>query len=485
MKAAENNFGKVYLAGAGPWDEGLVTLKCAEVLSRADAVVFDSLVNPSVLNLASDGAELIYAGKRAGRHSMPQEEINAVLIRLAKDGKSVVRLKGGDPYIFGRGGEEAEALTAEGIEFEVISGVSSAYAVPAAAGIAVTDRKFASSVHIITGHSGVSGNAPDYEVLARLRGTLVFMMGKAALPEIAAELIKNGKPASTPCAVVSEGTSPRQQCVSGTLADIAEKAERLPSPAVIVVGAAAGRIFEQKKSGMLSGKRIINAGRRGTLGDLEAEALGAEVLRIPLIRTRKTDNAADISGCGCIAFASAAGVQAFFEAYNGDIRELAGIKMAAVGARTAEEIKKHAIIPDIIPQNSNAEGLCGELSKALEKGTRILLPCSVQGGAELCEGLKAAGFDAVRAELYSTEPDFSRAELLRLYEETADYIILTSGSCADAYMKMTSGKSTAKLIAIGRAAAERAEGLGLKISASAKTPDAAGVIEAVLGCGCV
>ena len=141
-------------------------------------------------------------------------------------------------------------------------------------------------------------------------------------------------------------------------------------------------------------------------------------------------------------------------------------------------------MPDIIPQSSNAEGLCGELSKRLERGTRILLPCSVQGGAELCEGLEAAGFDAVGAELYSTEPDFSRAELLRLYEETADYIILTSGSCADAYMKMTSSKSAAKLIAIGRAAAEHAERLGLKISASAKAPDAAGVIEAVLSCGC-
>lgn len=480
----QTDTGMVYIAGAGPWDEGLVTLKCAEALSRADAVVFDDLVNPSVLDLAKDGAELIYAGKRSGKHSVSQPKINSLLVRLAKEGKIVVRLKGGDPYIFGRGGEEAEALTENEIGFEVISGVSSAYAVPAAAGIAVTDRNLASSVHIITGHSGDPDKKPDYELLAKLDGTLVFMMGKAALPEIAEGLMRGGKSDVTPCAVISEGTSPRMRCVHGMLCNIAEKAEQLPTPAVIVVGKAAGRIFDRKTAGELSGRRIILAGRRGALAGLEKSAFGAEIIRIPLIKIQKTDKGTDARGYGCIVFASAAGVETFFENYSSDIRKLAGIKIAALGRKTVNAVKKYGMIPDIIPRTASTDGLLEELAKTLDKKTKIILPCSDVGGTELCDGLRNAGFNADRYEIYSTVPDTSHAELLRLYEGSADYIILTSGSCVDAYMQMTSGRSTAGLIAIGVATAEHAEKAGLNISATAKTPDPEGIIEAVRQCEC-
>lgn len=468
----------VYIAGAGPWSRRLVTLGCAEALGAADAVVFDSLTDPSILELAPS-AELFYAGKRAGCHAMEQDEINSLLVRLASEGKTAVRLKGGDPYIFGRGAEEAAALKKHGIKYEVISGVSSSYAVPAAAGIAVTDRTRSSSVHIVTARSGDPDKGLDFKRLAGLDGTLVFMMGKAALGDICRGLIKNGASPSVPCAVISNGTSARMECAAGTLSDIAEKAEKLPAPAVTVVGAAAAAASDIKHRGLLRGKRIILAGKSGVLDGLEAAVPGAEVLRIPIITAEKTRAALpELSSFGCIAFAGAEGVSSFFDALRLDVRSLASVRIAAMGGAAETELKKHGIIPDIVSGVKNAESLCRAIAAAAEPGCGILLPCSAQGGHELARGLLADGFSVERLELYSTEPYTSRAELFRIYEKTADFVIITSGTCAGAYKKFSAGGG-AKLIALGRSAADAARKYGLSVSAVSKTPDAKGVAEAL------
>lgn len=430
--------GKVYLAGAGPWDERLVTEGCVSVLRLADTVVYDNLVNPSILRYAPD-AELIYAGKRAGNHHLPQEEINALLVRLAKEGKTVVRLKGGDPYVFGRGGEEVRTLIENGVDFEVISGVSSCYGVPSSAGIAVTNREYSSSFHVFAGHGEI-----DFKTAAAAKGTLVFLMGKSSLSRIAEELIKNGKSPGERCAVISEGTSSREKCVSGTLEDIAEKAAQLPTPAVIVVGAAAGNILSPKEK---SGKRVIVAGKVETLGGLHES--GADILRIPLIKSRRLTEvkSVDFSGFNLIAFASREGVRAFFD-YIGDVRKIGHVKyIAAAGDATALELKRYGITADIVPKKVGAAGILEETGRLTDK-ISALLPCSVQSPPTLCEGLRSAGAYAERLELYSTEADFSRKELLNLYEKTADSIILTSPTCVDAFMAMTEG-TNAELRAIG------------------------------------
>lgn len=477
MKHKNNGF--VYIAGAGPWDAGLLTLKCADALTRADTVVYDALVNPTVLTIAKN-AELIFAGKRAGNHAMEQDEINRLLLRLASESKTVVRLKGGDPYIFGRGAEEALYLKEHGIKYEIISGVSSAYAVPASAGISVTDRNTASSVHIITAHPGGAGKKPGYKTLARLEGTLVFMMGKSRLGEISSELIKYGKPENTPCAVVSEGTSPRMRCAAGTLADIEKKAAELPSPAVAVVGAAAENACG-KNGGELFGKRIICAGLENTLAGLENEIPGAQLLRIPIIKTIKKERvkAPDITGFDCIAFSSANGAEYFFEYLNEqniDLRRLCGIRLAALGERARLSLQRRGLIPDILAKTHNAEGLAEAIAED-GKCKSVLIPCSSRGGRELSDRLK--NIRAERLELFDTITDMSRAELFSLYEPTADCVVLTSGTCAGAYREILPHGGAASIAAIGASTKRRAGELGIRVAASAETPDVRAVADAI------
>ena len=265
--------GKVWLVGAGPGDAGLLTLRGREVMERADAIVFDRLVGDGVLAMMPERAEKINVGKEGGRHPVPQREIEKILVEKALEGKNVVRLKGGDPFVFGRGGEEIEALKKENIEFEVVPGVTSAIAAPSAAGIPVTHRGLAASLHIITAHTKDGGIADtDYAALARLGGTLLFLMGASALPDICAALTKAGMSPDTPAAAVERGTTARQRRIEGTLGTLTEIAQRaeLRSPAIIIVGAVAalGKEFEWKKFLPLSGRKVVVTRPRGRAGKL-------------------------------------------------------------------------------------------------------------------------------------------------------------------------------------------------------------------------
>ena len=312
--------GKVWLVGAGPGDAGLLTLRGREVMERADAIVFDRLVGDGVLAMMPERAEKINVGKEGGRHPVPQREIEKILVEKALEGKNVVRLKGGDPFVFGRGGEEIEALKKENIEFEVVPGVTSAIAAPSAAGIPVTHRGLAASLHIITAHTKDGGIADtDYAALARLGGTLLFLMGASALPDICAALTKAGMSPDTPAAAVERGTTARQRRIEGTLGTLTEiaKREELRSPAIIIVGAVAalGKEFEWKKFLPLAGRKVVITRPRGRAGKLCAKlrALGAEVVECPCISTRTMSvTLPPLGGYSWLGFTSATGVESFF-----------------------------------------------------------------------------------------------------------------------------------------------------------------------------
>lgn len=390
--------GKVYLIGAGPGDIGLLTVKGMRCLQKAETVVYDFHLNAQILNYINHDAEFIYAGKRGGHHAMTQDQINQALIDKAKEGKMVCRLKGGDPFVFGRGGEEAELLAAEGIEFEVIPGISSSIAAPAYAGIPLTHRKYSSSFSVITGNEDITKTESTIEwaTLASGTDTLVFLMGVRNIDNIARKLIEHGKLPDTPAAVVRWGTRPDQKTVVGTLADIAGqvKEEGIRPPAVMVVGNVVQlretlKWYEKKP---LFGKRILIT-RSYTEEYAPLEDLGAEIFEFPTIKAVPPENYASldraidtIESYNWLVFTSANGFRFFMQRFlekDRDIRDLKGIQICAIGTKTAATIRNHGLKVDLIPAEFNAEGLLeaiareskgqGAKNKSLE-GTRILLP---------------------------------------------------------------------------------------------------------------
>lgn len=396
--------GKVYLIGAGPGDIGLFTIKGLRCLQKADVVVYDFHINAQILNYINHDAEFIYAGKRGGHHAMSQEEINKALIENAKKGKTVCRLKGGDPFIFGRGGEEAEALVNEGIEFEIIPGVSSAIAVPAYAGIPLTHRKFSSSFAVITGNEDATkeGSSIDWSKYAKGFDTLVFLMSVKNIYHIASKLIENGRSPDTPTAVIRWGTRPDQKTVVATLSTISElvKNENIRPPAVMVVGKVVElrerlKWYENKP---LFGHRILIT--REYTKDYEVlEDLGAEIFEFPTIKIVPPENYKDldesidkIEAYDWIIFTSSNGFKFFMQRIlekDKDIRDLKGVKICAIGKKTAEIIKGYGIKVDLIPDEFNAEGLIEAFLKNQKsrvksqesevrdqdlKGLKILLP---------------------------------------------------------------------------------------------------------------
>ncbi len=390
--------GKVYLIGAGPGDIGLLTVKGMRCLQKAETVVYDFHLNAQILNYINHDAEFIYAGKRGGHHAMTQDQINQALIDNAKEGKMVCRLKGGDPFVFGRGGEEAELLAAEGIEFEVIPGISSSIAAPAYAGIPLTHRKYSSSFSVITGNEDITKaeSTIEWATLASGTDTLVFLMGVRNINNIARKLMEHGKLPDTPAAVVRWGTRPDQKTVVGTLADIAGqvKEEGIRPPAVMVVGNVVKlretlKWYENKP---LFGKRILIT-RNYTEEYEPLEDLGAEIFEFPTIRTvppasyASLDAAIDtVESYNWLVFSSANGFRFFMQRFlvkDRDIRDLKGIKLCAIGTKTAATIRSYGLKVDLVPVQFNAEGLLeaiireitgqGTKSNSL-KGIRILLP---------------------------------------------------------------------------------------------------------------
>ncbi len=477
----------VYLIGAGPGGCGLVTFRAAERIKSADVIIFDHLVNGTLLNYAKQDCELIYAGKISGNHHLKQEEITALIIEKARAGKCVARLKGGDPFVFGRGGEEAAALAEEGIDFEIISGISSCYSVPAYAGIPLTHRDFASSFHVITAHEKKGKNSVDYGALAKLDGTLVFLMGAAKIKEIADRLIKNGKSVSTPTAVISNGTLPNQTSIFGTLGDIAEKAENCAMPAVIVVGDVVD-LHDKIDWFKPSGKKILATGTETVLASLRkaARERNAEITELSVIKTMPINYEKfaeiNLSDYTYIVFSSANGVDIFFDHLaktRADIRTLAAVKFAVVGERTAAALEKRGVYADCVPREADSESLAAKLKKRLTEKDNVLLLRAEGASAALTDMLEEKNVPYTDLALYKTETDFSKKDALAVYAAEADYIILSSGSAAKAFCDMEI-ETGAKIISIGAKTTEAAGKYGINIYKTAEKPTAESLINRIL-----
>ncbi len=438
--------GKVYLVGAGPGDPGLLTLRGAELLQRADVVIYDRLVNPELLQLTRPGCELIARGKRA---DMPQEAINGLMIERARAGRCVVRLKGGDPYVFSRGGEEAEALAAAGIPFEVVSGVSSITAALNAAGIPLTHRALCSSFTVFTGHEGEGKTTgdPDFDQIARTTGTKVVMMGLTHIGEIARALLARGMAADTPVAVIEWGTLNRQKTVAGPLSEIERLATEagIRPPAITVIGEVVRlrerlNWFERRP---LFGRRIVVTRARMQAAGLvrRLTELGAEVLEVPTIKIAPPSRLnlvgealAGINAYDWLVFTSPNGVTAFFEYFFRrfeDLREIGGVRIAAVGPVTAARLRELHLQVDLVPDR--ATGLhVAEAFKSYQtiENLRICLLRAEQANPDLPRALEELGAIVDDIPVYRTLPetDDPAGHAARLLESGADWITFTSGS---------------------------------------------------------
>ncbi len=378
--------GRVYLIGAGPGDPGLLTVKGKQCLERADAVVFDRLLSPRLLGYTKPGAELYFVGKAADHHTMAQESINQLLAELAKAGKTVVRLKGGDPFVFGRGGEEAAYLQAEGIPWEVVPGVTSAVAVPAYAGIPVTHRAVSPSFTVVTGHRCKGQeDSLDWHALANVEGTLLILMGVRQLPDIVGRLMAHGKSPDTPIALIRWGTRAAQETLVGTLADIVAKvkAARFQAPACIVIGpvVAARETLQWSELRPLFGKRILVAAETRESADAlscSLERLGAETVAIAVEDVLQLDGdsvmtaiTGSLSGPSSWVFHTALGVREFFHHWRAsgtDVRQLAGMQFAATSASAAETLRAHGIVPDLCAESPASTSLSRWVDAAVLRG---------------------------------------------------------------------------------------------------------------------
>ncbi len=500
LAARAVNPGKVYLVGAGPGDEDLLTRKGLSLLREADAVVYDNLASSSLLNEVRDDAELIYAGKRSSHHYLKQYETNELLVKLAREGKKVVRLKGGDPYIFGRGGEEGEELRKAGIDFEVVPGISSSYSVPAYCGIPVTHRDFASSFHVITGHEGNHKHGKsvlNYETLAKEEGTLVFLMGLKNLPNIVSSLIENGKDPATPVGVLQEGTTARQKVATGTLANIVEEVRKqgIQTPAITIVGEVVGlrQTLDWYGHKPLSGKRVLVTGSPSMVRRLSPllKEEGAEAISFSLIRTQKLDGPEWDQALGTlgeyqwIVFTSANGVEYFFEKLKEsrkDIRTLSHIRFAVIGDGTRTALENHGIFCDFIPTAYSSEDMAKAIIPHIQKGEKILLLRAEEANQVLPDALSKAGIAHTCVALYHTVTDERKAEELKRLVKMVDYITFASSSAVRAFVSMVGDLEAVKgkYISIGPVTTKTAEKLGLTVEKTATTYTARGIVDTIL-----
>jgi uroporphyrinogen III methyltransferase / synthase len=459
--------GIVYLAGSGPGDPGLITVKALEKIRTADVIVYDYLAGKDFIREARPDAELIYVGKKGRDHTLEQIDINQVLVDKAMEGKTVLRLKGGDPYVFGRGGEEAEELFEAGIPFEVIPGVSSAVAAPAYAGIPVTHRDHASMVTFITGHENPEKDesAIDWDVLARNPGTLVFLMGVKNLPNISESLIKHGKASDTPAALVRWGTTPQQVSLVSTLGEIPAEAERkgIKAPAVLVVGSVASLHeklgwFEKRP---LFGKRIlITRGREQSRKMAEKiSEQGGEPVLFPTIQFEPPTDTGPLDDCigrvgelHWIVFTSVNGVERFFERFfqiREDIRDLAGPKIAAIGPITAAAIRKHGLKVNLLAKEFVAEGVLALFPLEEVKGKRFLIPRAEQAREILPQELAARGAEVKVVSVYrTTRPAETDVADIRkkLESKELDAVTFTSSSTVTHFAEMLHEANLATLL---------------------------------------
>lgn len=501
-----NKKSMVYLVGAGPGDPGLFTLKGKKILEEAEVIIYDRLVSDSILALGNPDAEYIYVGKTAGKHALPQDEINALLVEKAAQGKMVARLKGGDPFLFGRGGEEALYIREHGYDFEVVPGISSAIAVPAYAGIPVTHRDATSSLAIVTGHE-----KPDKEVssikwkeLAQGIGTLVFLMGIENLDFICQQLMAHGRKGSTPVALVRWGTLPSQQVLTGTLEDITTRVREtsFKPPAVIIVGEVVKLRPELKwlENKPLWGKRIVVTRARAQASRLvEAiNELGGEAIEFPSI-VIKTEE--DLSGLhnayqhlgsyDWIIFTSVNAVEIFFAQMKSediDIRSLHGINLCAIGPATRDSLQDRGLKVDLVPDEYRAEGLLQELDNRIKSGQWVLLPRARGARKILPDTLRQWGVHVNEVILYESVPDtqVGKAKINAIMEDRVDYLTFTSSSTASNFVSMM-GKDNilrlskkARVACIGPVTAETAKSHGFKVDIIAGEYTIDGLLKAII-----
>ncbi|MGN6215790.1 MAG: uroporphyrinogen-III C-methyltransferase [Solirubrobacterales bacterium] len=491
--------GTVYLVGAGPGDPGLMTARSLELIAAADAIFYDRLIPPGALSGAREDAELVYVGKEPGVPSVPQEEIGARLIEAARAGKSVVRLKGGDPFVFGRGGEEGEALRAAGVEFEVVPGITAGVAATAYAGIPVTHRDEASAVAFVTGHEDPEKeeSALDWEALARFPGTLVFYMGVKRLKGNAAALIAAGRNPDEPAAAIERGTWPGQRTVAATLRTLAEALEReaVKAPALIVVGPVAARRKELAwlERRPLHGRRVVVTRARAQASGLAARlrALGAEAVELPAIRIEPRIDSAEVreavkamSDYSLVCLTSPNGVRLLFEALRAegcDARALAGATIAAIGPGTARALAERGIVADIVPERFVAEGLVEELDRVEVEQRCVLIARAAEARDVLPEALRERGAEVDVVVLYETvreQPDPEQVEAA----QDADYVTFTSSSTVANLTEALGDRfpASARVVSIGPVTSEAARAAGLQVDVEAERHDIDGLVAALL-----
>ncbi|HZK43673.1 MAG TPA: uroporphyrinogen-III C-methyltransferase [Syntrophomonadaceae bacterium] len=498
--------GLVYLVGAGPGDPGLFTLKGKTVLEKADVIIYDRLVSSRILAFAPSNAELIYVGKISGNHAMSQDEINALLVQKAKAAKVIVRLKGGDPFLFGRGGEEALYLRENGIDFEIVPGITSAISVPAYAGIPVTHRDSTSSLTIVTGHEkpGKHESSINWNELANSVSTVVFLMGVENLEYITESLINAGKDPRTPIALIRWGTLPEQEILTGNLEDIVIQVKNVgfKPPAVIVVGEVVN--LREKLSWVenkpLWGKRIIVTRARAQASNLveRIAELGAEPIEFPTITIEREDNYialhnafANISNYDWLIFTSVNAVKIFFDELknvNMDIRQLQNIKICAIGPATREVLEEKGIIVDTMPDEYRAEGIIEELKTRILPNQWVLLPRARGARSIIPKTLKSWGINVNEVHLYKAvaEKRVSKEMFETIINGEVDFITFTSSSTVDNFVNIV-GKDNAlrinkkaKIACIGPITAKTAEQAGFSIDVMAKNYTIEGLIEAII-----
>jgi uroporphyrinogen III methyltransferase / synthase len=491
--------GVVYLVGAGPGDPGLMTARSLELIAGADVIYYDRLIPDGSLDGARADAELIYVGKQPGVPSVPQAEIGERLIEAAKAGRSVVRLKGGDPFVFGRGAEEGEALRAAGVEFEVVPGVTAGVAATAYAGIPVTHRDDASAVAFVTGHEDPEKpeTALDWPALASFPGTLVFYMGVKRLGENAAALIDGGRDSEEPAAAIERGTWPRQRTVVATLGTIAATVEReaIKAPALIVIGDVAARreAIAWLERRPLHGRTVVVTRARAQASGLATtlRSLGATVVELPAIRIESRIEseearaaAAAIGDYDLVCLTSPNGVKLLFEALaeaGTDARALAGSTVAAIGPGTARELRAHGIAADVIPERFVAEALVEVLEDVEVKGKKVLVARAAEARDVLPDALRERGAEVDVVAMYETvreAPDDAAIEAA----QGADYVTFTSSSTVKNLTDALGDRfpPAARIVSIGPVTSDSVRDAGLELAVEADRHDVDGLLAALL-----
>jgi uroporphyrinogen III methyltransferase / synthase len=501
MSTSKSGAARVYLVGAGPGDLGLVTLRAKECIEQANVIVYDHLANPEMLSWAREDAEIIYAGKEAGKHALKQDEINALLVTKAREGKQVVRLKGGDPFVFGRGAEEAEAIVDAGIAFEIVPGITSAIAGPAYAGIPVTHRGQNSHVTFFTGHEDPTKaqSSIDYAALTKLGGTQVMLMGVERIESIARQMMEQGARKNLPVALVRWATTGRQETLVGTLENIAKQVLDIgfEAPAVAVFGEVVSlrenlNWYEKRP---LSGKRIVVTRTRKQASELsnQLRRLGAEIVELPTIRIEPptelrefAELVQDAHSYDWIVFTSPNGVEAFFEMFfklYDDAREIGPTKIAAIGPATAQRVKDYHLHVDLQPEEFVAEAIVREFIKqGGVENLRILIARAEKARDVLPKKLSGLGAIVDEGFAYRTVPETRDATgaRRRLLEEGADLVTFTSSSTVENFLALgLPWPEGMQVASIGPITSKTARGHGLKIDIEARRHDVEGLVEAI------